>query len=946
MQLRDMRFVFFGLVFIFFGQSATAQLNVKQYRVEDGLPQMQVSSIQEDSLGNLWVGTLGGGISRFDGSTFKIYSTDDGLPSVFVRGILIHKKKVYVSTFSGISVFDGKSFTNFLTDNHAAGTNTMFVRKDTLFVLETDFSLSYVANNKLEQRAEHHLFTDLLFVQKVENNSTVLFQNPKEGKRVVILSKDSTVIIPVESKFSRMLSAFVSESILYLATDQGLFSVTDGRLNFVLAPVHEYVGFETKSKSFIASETRQLISLSKRGENPETILSEVDPLCYITDSQGNFWFGTNTGLYEIYSSPFQKFPESKSNTLLQSTDMTLSIVKKDNDFFIGASGSVSRISKNGKVIHRLPVAGFVHALRKDREGRIWVCTTTGIGVLNTTTNKIEWRSTTQEYSFLSVAFDKSNNGIAASTNGIYEVPKEGKATLLDSSLSKFVWAVRFNDADDKFYIAAQNGLYTCSDRVINRVLQSDTDFSSIEFLPDGRIILGSFGRGVGILTVDKKLTWIGREQGLSSNTIFFVTQFNGSAWAGTEKGIDQIRFQNNGFQIFHYGVREGLPGLETNLNAYLASDTLWVGLVSGMFRLDHELKPAQAPLHIDQIEISDSAGKKQVLEFINGHPPTISLNPGQNYIKVKFNKIDRSMANHYQYKYFLDGFDEIWSEGGSDREAVFNKLPPGSYVLRVRATDRAGQTIYDEIQLAITLQPKFYQTNLFKAGIILIVIALAVSLVYAYNQFRINQELRVVAAREDEKAKLRKDISRDFHDELGNQVARMINYVGLLRINRVLENETYEMLNGYSQRILNGAKDFVWALDPLNDELTSVVIHLKDFGEQMLNEKKIELRFDGDLETKTAFPIGYGRQINLIFKEALTNVFKHSKATQVNLGAVANGKSIIIYLKDNGVGITESTVTTSERGLSNMFLRAKRINAVLEIVPEDPGTLVRLRINL
>ena len=49
-----------------------------------------IFSIHEDKAGNLWLGTFGGGLIRFNPSdeTFKTYRQNDGLPNDTVYGIL------------------------------------------------------------------------------------------------------------------------------------------------------------------------------------------------------------------------------------------------------------------------------------------------------------------------------------------------------------------------------------------------------------------------------------------------------------------------------------------------------------------------------------------------------------------------------------------------------------------------------------------------------------------------------------------------------------------------------------------------------------------------------------------------------------------------------------------------------------------------------------------
>ncbi len=61
------------------GWAQKFQYSLRNYTAVDGLPQSQVLAMLEDRNGYLWVGTQGGGLARFDGREFTVYSTKDGL---------------------------------------------------------------------------------------------------------------------------------------------------------------------------------------------------------------------------------------------------------------------------------------------------------------------------------------------------------------------------------------------------------------------------------------------------------------------------------------------------------------------------------------------------------------------------------------------------------------------------------------------------------------------------------------------------------------------------------------------------------------------------------------------------------------------------------------------------------------------------------------------------
>lgn len=74
-----------------------------------------VTSVFEDSKGNLWFGTLDKGIARYDGEKLTYFTKKDGLPSERVTGIIEDSNGIYwLHTGEGVSKYDGKNFTNYL----------------------------------------------------------------------------------------------------------------------------------------------------------------------------------------------------------------------------------------------------------------------------------------------------------------------------------------------------------------------------------------------------------------------------------------------------------------------------------------------------------------------------------------------------------------------------------------------------------------------------------------------------------------------------------------------------------------------------------------------------------------------------------------------------------------------------------------------------------------
>jgi len=89
-----------------------AIINVKYLDVDQGMSNSYVSEILEDKRGNLWFGTDGGGISKYDGVSFTHYSQKEGLSGNVVSSMAEDRNgNIWIGTSEGLNKFDGKSFT-------------------------------------------------------------------------------------------------------------------------------------------------------------------------------------------------------------------------------------------------------------------------------------------------------------------------------------------------------------------------------------------------------------------------------------------------------------------------------------------------------------------------------------------------------------------------------------------------------------------------------------------------------------------------------------------------------------------------------------------------------------------------------------------------------------------------------------------------------------------
>jgi len=96
---------------------------------EDGLHHNVIQSIIQDNKGNIWFASMSnGGITRFDGKTFKEFKTENGLSDNMVRYLFEDdNQNIWIGTngnrHGGLDKFDGKNFRNLNESNGLCSNN-------------------------------------------------------------------------------------------------------------------------------------------------------------------------------------------------------------------------------------------------------------------------------------------------------------------------------------------------------------------------------------------------------------------------------------------------------------------------------------------------------------------------------------------------------------------------------------------------------------------------------------------------------------------------------------------------------------------------------------------------------------------------------------------------------------------------------------------------------
>ncbi|MGI8637512.1 MAG: ATP-binding protein, partial [Segetibacter sp.] len=270
----------------------------------------------------------------------------------------------------------------------------------------------------------------------------------------------------------------------------------------------------------------------------------------------------------------------------------------------------------------------------------------------------------------------------------------------------------------------------------------------------------------------------------------------------------------------------------------------------------------------------------------------------------------------------MEGIDKDWIKADRSYSLNYSLLPPGRYSFKIYCENIEGIRCAKITDLNIHITPPYFKTWWFKS-FLLFVVAL---LIYALHDIRLNRLLAVET--------LRNRVARDLHDDMGSTLST-INILSSMAKNKmeVDKFKTGEYLNKiseYSERMMDAMDDIVWSIKPSNDNMHKITARMREFATNVLEAKEIDFEFAIDEEVyDVKLNMEARRDFFLIFKEAVNNSAKYSKATKLLMRLTMKNKKLLLVVKDDGTGF--ELAEADGNGLGNMQKRAEQLNGHLTI---------------
>ncbi len=971
------------LLFLFSASSRAQRYPFHNLSVDDGLIQSQATSMTQDNMGNLWIATLGG-LSRYDGKNFTNYSVRNGLLNNELRAVAADKYgNIWIGGKSGISCYNGKSFAHYtLSQQNTRGafpTQQIVIANDTVWWRVQGY-LYYITKGKISNYITPGP-PDSVSSIMVEGSEMwvakngVIYHNRKSRWDTVRFN------IPPDQRLPNVIQFFRDkDSTLLIATNQGLYKIDSSRLKpiYINAPGMIYVPVITAiaqdvSGALWLGTTSGVIKLT---DNTAQYYSKRNGLSdngftnMLADAEGNIWMASDgQGVFRYSGTQFTGLDETMG---LPSAQVMAIASNKRDSLFLGTYDAGLYVFKDGKIAPLSFPSNPVPAITSlcyTPGGKLWIGTRgRGLWSYQRETFRqfiIPDRGFTSNF-ITSLYLDPEKRMWIGFDNGAKMLDNDTFKTI--PALDKMSVISFLSIGQDSILIARdksaskENNLLLYNAGLITPYkTNSNIDSFTVQcFAIRGREIwMGTSDNGIIRYNMDShKSITINKSNGLRSDFIYnIVTDNDGNIWAGTGFGIHRIRMnEKDEPQVSFFGKTQGISGMESNMNAVLKlpDGGIWFGTTNGALHYQpHTAVVSSAPRSIVMQAVKltgESTIEKRWYDSTDnwyGVPYHLHLPYQKNNISFTFQAITLSGAQQVLYRYRMDGLETPWSDWAPTNTVSYSALPPGNYVFRVQCKGSDGHTD-PELTYAFEIITPFQKTIWFRYAILGACILLGILVQYIYNNRKQRRERLLAKLRAEEQGKIRMRTAEDFHDEIGNKLTRINVLTSVLKNKISLTPDAVRILGQIEDntgQLYSGTRDILWSLKPSNDNLYEIVHRISDFGNELFQDTEVNFTFKGIDEKwrKFRLPMDMGRNLIMIFKEALNNTLKYSKATTVSIEVSLRNRNILqIVLKDNGIGFDQQEVKRGH-GLNNMGVRAERLNGKLYIDSrQKKGTIINL----
>lgn len=805
--------------------------------IQEGLTHSNAICMTQDKYGFLWVGTLRG-LNRYDGYTFEQYKYDAAdsstIGSDWVTSLLEDENgNMWVGTYGGgVSRYDWSTdtFTRFMHDDSPSslsGDNVTCLYQDgkgNIWVGTTTGLNRFVGEEKGFERFDQqtiNMVNDDIQCLFEDKAGQLWFATPQQGLGIFKIDPEKKVVEEYrDDKYGDIgvvkSAAKASDGSVWLGTEKkGLYNMTlDGGNN----PVFEYHDLEGLSNFlilalkedkdgnlWIGTENGGLFWLSPEGltahftaREAVTISLNDNSIWSICETEsGGLWFGTYNGginKYDKYRYKFEHIQKQVFTSSSLSNNAVNAIAEEDDSiFWIGTDGGGLNLFDTKK--------DKFQVFSKDKSNSNSLSSDAIIGITPSKySNRLFIATWEGGVSIMPNRKKPSNNFEKYNPTASYFDVLEDRQ---DSTLWLAAWGggVEHRNADFSGIKAFQ---YLSDDGEEGKEISSGNIFCLLQthqnWIWAGTLNGLNIGRKDenGELKFQQYFHSVGDESSLKGNAVLCMYEDqNNQTWIGTNQGLCRYNEATDDFTSVKGELGEGA------INSIVQDDSLgfWIassqklfycsenmeikevytqsdGLQSGDFKNNSVAKAADGRLLFGGSDGLNMFSPNNINK--NPYPPkvyltdlkvfnksidpkaensplsqemilanTIELNHDQKVFSIEYVGIGYTHPEQNEYAFRLEGLEEEWNYVGSQRFASYSSLPPKTYTFMVKAANNDGKWC-EPYSIKLVVIPPWWDTIIAKT-IFWLVAIIAVVGFYRWRTNVLERQKRILELRVEER---------------------------------------------------------------------------------------------------------------------------------------------------------------------------------------------------
>jgi signal transduction histidine kinase len=910
------------------------------YTTKEGLPSNHIYEILEDKEGFLWICT-DNGVSRFDGKYFKNFSVKNGLPSYDAIQIAMEDNgKIWVNCFLQKPAYFDKAKQKFITLNDKefkAETQKYPLFFSGLADGAVEFKSTAeqwktkngkIIENKKLSKAKFQLVSKVPYpiyyafdLEKKSNtykNTLIIRKN--DGTEFAVPLKAKSFYSQKKVSSDKIYMTFLKEKLIIIS---GFYEKNIWQKEIIFEEPANNIKIE-KELIFVYGQSGTIYAYENQTFKLLNKINTGLPLVNNSyfDSKKNFWVASvENGLQCFKNEGIVNYV--RADNLHKQNFMSINVLP-NGDFYAGnRKGQI--LSKNNGKYTTAQVGRPSDWMRSILVSENQMAAITEHGVSFNLT-KLDILFSNIFHSIKSGIWHDKNTFILGTSRGLYGYNVRNKKLIgLNSPRLRTTKILKL--ADLYYYISA-NGLYAYNyKKNTSETISFDGEYKNIKVSnmvqgPNNTLWL-STENGTLLVLQNKKILSVIKNEFLTEN-INCLTQIGNNIWVGGQSGIwviepsFQAKFR---FKVFKLLNDTGLPSNIVN-DMSASKDSVYCATGNGIAILSKNIK-------LQNYQIKPVLTSVKFLDQELGVRSTYMLENDQKYIVLEFAGID--LGGHFNGLEYAFNDDTNWHKMPSNFLNL--KLNNGKQTLKIRTLDINNNLSTEQLSLVFTVNTPFYNSLLFWLLVGILISGLIFAVYNRQKQRKIKAEFDQILALEIQRNK----ISADLHDDIGSTLSSLqLNSAvanNLMQRNPKEAQGILTKIEAQSKQLAEKMGDLIWSMKPGKDEFIDFGSRIKNFANDILSSSAInyDIKIDKALNVHLT-DINIRKNLIAIAKEAINNAAKYSKANNVSLSCYFIKNTIILHIKDDGVGF--DLAKAKGNGLKNMENRVKELSGTFSIITE------------